>query len=407
MNAHNWLVATLLLLLFPALAFAQNPKEIRKELQTQFIMAEEGDTIHIPAGTYHSDGSISLDEKKNVVIMGAGMEATTISFDKQIEGAEGFRIANCENIEVRGLTLQDARGDLIKAMDTKGIAFYDVRVEWTGKPKTSNGAYGFYPVQCSTVLIDKCEAIGASDAGIYVGQSHNIIVRNSLAYHNVAGIEIENSTMADVYNCDAHDNTGGILVFDLPDLPKKAGGNVRVYNNRVRENNYKNFAPKGNSVAFVPPGSGIVILATNNVEVYGNEVVNNRTAGLSIVSYYFTERPIKDQEYYPYPSSINVHNNQFQRERKRPTFKNKVGLLLWSKFKKDVPDIMYDGIIDPDRKGANGLLTDEYAICIRNNGDAKFAFLDAENNFDEISFDLTPYDCERQPLDAPGLSKAK
>ena len=40
-------------------------------------------------------------------------------------------------------------------------------------------------------------AIGASDAGIY-GQSKNIIVRNSVAQYNVAGIEIENSYYADV-----------------------------------------------------------------------------------------------------------------------------------------------------------------------------------------------------------------
>ena len=39
-----------------------------------------------------------------------------------------------------------------------------------------------YPVQCKNVLIDGCVAIGASDAGIYVGQSQYVIVRNSKAY---------------------------------------------------------------------------------------------------------------------------------------------------------------------------------------------------------------------------------
>lgn len=71
---------------------------------------------------------------------------------------------------------------------------------------------------CTNVLIEGCTAIGASDAGIYVGQSKNIIVRNSRAYHNVAGIEIENSLMADVYDNESTENTGGVLVFDLPDL---------------------------------------------------------------------------------------------------------------------------------------------------------------------------------------------
>ena len=64
------------------------------------------------------------------------------------------------------------------------------------------------------MLIDSCVAIGASDAGIYVGQSENIIVKNSIAEFNVAGIEIENSYYADVFNNYASNNTGGILVFD-------------------------------------------------------------------------------------------------------------------------------------------------------------------------------------------------
>ena len=34
-----------------------------------------------------------------------------------------------------------------------------------------------YPVESTNVLIDGCVAIGASDAGIYVGQSQNIIVQ--------------------------------------------------------------------------------------------------------------------------------------------------------------------------------------------------------------------------------------
>ncbi|MEM9635900.1 MAG: parallel beta-helix domain-containing protein, partial [Pseudomonadota bacterium] len=163
-----------------------------------------------------------------------------------------------------------------------------VKTEWTGKPKKTNGAYGLYPVMCQNVLIDSCVSVGASDAGIYVGQSEQIIVRNSLAHHNVTGIEIENSRMADVYDNATHNNTGGILVFDLPNLVKKNGGHVRVFNNEVRENNLKNFAPKGNIVAGVPPGTGILILATSDVEVFNNQIINNRTASTSIISYYMT-----------------------------------------------------------------------------------------------------------------------
>jgi parallel beta-helix repeat protein len=131
-------------------------------------------------------------------------------------------------------------------------------------------------------LIDSCIAIGASDAGIYVGQSQYVIVRNSKAINNVAGIEIENTLNADVYNNEATMNTGGILVFDLPNLVQKKGGYVRIFNNNIHHNNYSNFAPKGNIVGKVPLGTGVMVLATNNVEIFGNKIVNNKTAGTAI-----------------------------------------------------------------------------------------------------------------------------
>lgn len=394
----------LLIFTIPAFLQAQNEGDIRKKLQTQFIMAEAGDTIQIPAGNYTSKGTISMDGKKNLVIRGAGMDKTVISFKGQDEGAEGINITHSENITIAGLTIQDAKGDGLKIKDTDGIFIEDVKVEWTGKPSPKNGAYGLYPVSCSRVLIDKCEAKGASDAGIYVGQSHNIIVRNSKAEYNVAGIEIENSTQADVYNCEAFMNTGGILVFDLPDLPKAKGGQVRVYDNVIKENNYKNFAPKGNIVASVPPGTGLMILATSNVEAFDNQIINNKTTGASIISYYMTQIPIKDEDYYPYPTGIYLHNNSFSRKKQAPTLKSPIGRLLYLKFKKNVPDILYDGIVDPETLDSNGDFTLENQICIRNNGEATFANLDAANNFENISRDIGEFDCERSAMPGPAIT---
>lgn len=378
--------------------------DIRKQLQTQFIMAEDGDTVHIDAGNFKSSGTISMDGKKRIVIMGKGMDKTNLSFKGQTEGAEGFLITHSSDITFIGLTVEDAKGDGIKVKDTDGIAFRDVRVSWTGKPSKKSGAYGFYSVSCTNVLIEKCEAIGASDAGIYVGQSHNIIVRNSIAYHNVAGIEIENSTVADVYQCEAYENTAGVLVFDLPDLPKKKGGNVRVYENYIHDNNYKNFAPKGNIVGFVPSGTGVLVLATNDVEIFDNRIEDNRTSPTSVVSYYMTERPINDKDYYPYPTGIYIHDNTYKKERRAPTHKHKLGWLLTMKFKKDIPDIVYDGIIDPKTLDSDGNVLPEYQICIRNNGDATFANLDAENKFKNINQDISVHDCEREGLKVPKLT---
>ncbi|MBK6512223.1 MAG: right-handed parallel beta-helix repeat-containing protein [Haliea sp.] len=123
--------------------------------------------------------------------------------------------------------MENTSGDAIKVKDANGVTFRRVRVEWTNGPDENNGAYGLYPVGCRNVLIEDSEVRGASDAGVYVGQSENIIVRRNYVYENVAGIEIENSKFADVYENNTTGNTGGILVFDLPGPPVQGGEAVR------------------------------------------------------------------------------------------------------------------------------------------------------------------------------------
>ena len=234
-------------------AFGQ--KDVQKKIQTSFIEAADGSVIELPEGRFTFDASLSLDGKKNVTIKGAGMDKTILNFKDQISGAEGIKITNAGNITILDLTVQDTKGDGIKTQQVEGITFRNVKAEWTNGGDKNNGGYGLYPVQCTNVLIDNCAAVGASDAGIYVGQSRYIIVKNSKAYNNVAGIEIENSWYADVFENEAYNNTGGILVFDLPDLIQKEGGFVRVFKNNIHDNNHINFAPKGNTVGKVPHGS--------------------------------------------------------------------------------------------------------------------------------------------------------
>jgi parallel beta-helix repeat protein len=394
----------LFLLAIPSF-FAFSQADVQKKLQRQLIMAEDGAVITIDAGTFSILGSLSLEGKKNITIRGAGMDKTILSFKGQTEGAEGLRVSNAENVILENLTVQDAKGDAIKTMNVNGITFRNMKAEWTGEPKATNGAYGLYPVMCTNVLIDGCVAIGASDAGIYVGQSKNIIVKNSRAYHNVAGIEIENSLMADVYDNESTENTGGVLVFDLPDLVQKKGGNVRVYNNNIHHNNFPNFAPKGNIVANVPQGTGVMILATNNVEIFNNKIVGNNSLGTGIISYFMTENPIKDKDYYPYPTGIYIHDNLYERDRVKYQGKGRMGQLFRYKlrFGKKVPHIVYDGIVD-DKTLENGQVKAESRICVRNNQGGSFVNIDAANNFKKVSRDATGYDCTRAALKQTVLS---
>jgi parallel beta-helix repeat protein len=367
-------------------------KDFQKKIQTEFIDVQNGGIVRLPAGTYHLDASLWMDDKKNVTIQGEGEDKTILNFSGQISGAEGIKITNSSFITVKDLTVQNTKGDGVKTQLVDNISFVNVKAEWTNGGDKDNGGYGLYPVQCTNVLIDKCTAVGASDAGIYVGQSKNIIVRNSKAYKNVAGIEIENSWYADVYDNEAYDNTGGILVFDLPDLIQKEGGYVRVFRNNIHDNNHINFAPKGNTVGKVPQGTGLMILATRHVEAFENKIVNNISAGTAIVSYYMTENPINDKTYKPFPDHIYIHDNYYERPNVKATGKGRMGKMYRFKlrFGKKVPHILYDGIVDETNKNRR--------ICIRNNKNETFVNIDAGNGFKNKSFDLTGFNCEQPPI---------
>ena len=180
-----------------------------ESFQLQLIEAEPGTIIDVPAGTHSFTRSLSLNVP-GVTIRGAGMNQSVLSFANQVQGAEGL-LVTANDFVIEDLAIEDTIGDALKINESTNVTIRRVRTEWTNGPDPENGAYGIYPVQSRNILIDGSVAIGAADAGIYVGQSSQIIVRNSRAEYNVAGIEIENSTYADVYENVATNNTGGFL----------------------------------------------------------------------------------------------------------------------------------------------------------------------------------------------------
>ena len=171
--------------------------EFEKQLQTQLITAQPGDVITIPAGRHSISRGLSLNVS-GVTIRGEGMDKSILSFAGQLQGAEGL-LVNASDFTIEDLAIEDTAGDGLKVNEGRNIIIRRVRTEWTNGPDEKNGAYGIYPVQTENVLLEDCVAIGASDAGIYVGQSRNVVVRNNRAERNVAGIEIENTFYADVY----------------------------------------------------------------------------------------------------------------------------------------------------------------------------------------------------------------
>ena len=364
-----------------------------ESLQQQLIQAQPGDVIEIPVGVHNITRGLSLNVD-GVTIRGEGMDRSVLSFANQAQGAEGL-LVSANDFVIEDVAIEDTVGDALKINESNNVVIRNVRTEWTGGPLTTNGAYGIYPVQSSNILIDGAVAIGASDAGIYVGQSTQIIVRNSRAEYNVAGIEIENSTFADVYDNVATNNTGGILVFDLPNLPVQGGRNTRVFDNLIANNNTGNFAPEGNIVGEVPAGTGLMVLANDSIEVFGNGFTDNNTANVMIVSYYITERPFDDPDYDPFPETIYIHDNSFSGGGNAPD--SEPLQALQAATGQSIPDVVWDGTLIPG-KNANEVL------CLANNGDISFVNLDAPNGFAAPSFDSAAHACTLPALSVISLS---
>jgi parallel beta-helix repeat protein len=283
------------------------------------INAQPGTVIELPAGVFNFVGELS-SSVDNIVLRGQGMTAdggTVLNFANQTQGAQGLRVTG-NNFVIEDIAIEDTAGDALKIVGTDGVTIRRVRVEWTNGPDENNGPYGLYPVQTRNVLIEDSEVRGASDAGVYVGQSENIIVRRNYVYENVAGIEIENSKFADVYDNLTTGNTGGILVFDLPGPSVQGGEATRVFDNMIINNNEPNFAPAGNIVGTVPAGTGLMIMANDDIEVFGNTITGNISFATLIVSYYFVDINVSKPTYDPVPEKIYIHDNNISNNATNP-----------------------------------------------------------------------------------------
>ena len=361
--------------------------------------AQPGALIEVPEGSFHFKRGLTL-KTDGVTIRGNGADKSILTFKGQIAGAEGLHVT-ANDFTIENLAIEDTAGDALKISGGRNIIVRGVRTEWTGGPSADNGAYGIYPVQTENALVEASAAIGASDAGIYVGQSRNVIIKDNRAEFNVAGIEIENTVGADVFNNIAANNTGGILVFNMPDLPAP-GHSTRVFNNQVLNNNTANFGAPGTAVAGVPAGSGILINANDRVEVFDNEISNNQTANVLISSYFSASYSPEGEvweNFDPYPETILIQGNSFNGGGDAPDHEAlaAVQAVLYGPEGR-LPDIVWDGVVHPERSGP------EQAICV-DNAPAELLNIDGANEYANPEVDMGQHACTHPRLNPVVLAE--
>lgn len=305
--------------------------------------AESDSTVCLCPGEYPLDRELSLN-KLNVSIKGLGASRSDVllNFAPQTSGDDGLYVTS-DGFTIENLAVRNSPGNGIVVDGAEDVVFRNLEVSWDAGSVTENGAYAVYPVSSTRVTVEDSLVVGAADAGIYVGQCNDVIVRRNEVHGNVAGIEIENSTNAEVYENEAYDNTSGILVFVLPNLEKKDGLKTLVRDNHVHDNNRANFAEPGTIVANVPPGTGMLLLAADETEVRNNTIENNDSTGVLVLSMNTVELlvgPSDDPNTDPYPEQNFIHDNTFSNNGTSP----QSVLGEWGVV--PLEDVVWDGTID-------------------------------------------------------------
>lgn len=367
----------------------------------------DGDTVILGRGTFMFDNAVTIRSANGVTLAGQGKDVTVLDFGMQTTQSNGVDVVG-DDFTIHDLTILDAKKDGLRVEDSSNLVIRRVKATWSGGAMTTNGAYGLYPVKCTGVLMEESEAYFSSDAGLYVGQSINVVVRHNVVAGNVAGLEIENTQFAEVYGNDVQDNSGGLLVFDLPGNPV-VGRDVNAYLNYVGENNRENFAQSMTTVSQIPAGTGTFALASRRISFTRNLYYRNDTSDMAFLSGLVFESSTTawavsrtelvgditgvnvpqdmDNVYNFSTNDVYVADNYQVGSGTAPDGADPVGreigaLLSVTYFalgNGPVDSILYDGIgevVDPMVPGNN---TNNNNICIGDNGEATFGVLGIEN----------------------------
>jgi parallel beta-helix repeat protein len=242
--------------------------------------------------------------------------------------------------------------------------------------------------------VEDCEVHGASDAAVYVGQGTGALVRNNKAYDSVLGIEFENTTDGEAYGNEAYNNSGGMAIFLLANLNKKDSNRVLFHDNNIHDNNHENFGDPKTVVSAVPPGTGLIVVGADDVEIRGNTITGNDSAGVLVVSYQLMQQLVMgakaDPNTDPDPERVNIHSNTFDKNGAVPASALElIGI-------KPLENVLWDGIAKSGMPETN-----DAKFCLGAMGPyptfRMFAGY-AIGNKTKQSTDTTPYQCDLPAL---------
>jgi parallel beta-helix repeat protein len=269
-----------------------------QSIQAAVDRARPGDRIQVLPGTYSETVTIDFDD---IELVGTVQSGERPVFDGKNTMNDAV-LASGNNFLISGFEIRNYKGNGVVVNKAKNATFKNLVCHNTGK-------YGVYPVLCQGVLVDGCVVSDVWDAGVYAGQCQDVVIQNCESYRNTIGMETENCINVLMANNSAHQNSLGLLVVLLPDLPTTVASNARVINNRVLDNNYQNLSPPGNTVNLVEPGIGIAVNAADNTDVTKNEVRGHGSYGIALYALTDVFPPEHKLNVEPNPDNNFIHDN--------------------------------------------------------------------------------------------------
>ena len=249
---------------------------VSTSIQAAVDASNPGDTVRVPPGVYHENvlvtkDNITIEGSAGAILDGTGLTGSGITVRSSLPSAiiNGFRLS--------GLRIQNyiRNGVILNRVNNYQVDHGEY---------IDNQAYGIFPIRSTHGVIEFNRVSGSDDTGIYIGQSNDAVIRNNHVTDCTVAISAEVSTHIIVQDNKVVDNSVGMLAAVLPGLSVTETRNIQITRNLFIRNNRPNpVSDPGDILSQLPTGVGILIFGADQVTVTENKVLENNSAGITVV----------------------------------------------------------------------------------------------------------------------------
>ena len=337
-------------------------------IQGMFDVAAAGDTLCFAPGIYQLDAGLEVRRRAGLTIRGLGALPEDVVLDfVGMSSASRAIDASADRLVMESFEVRSPLSTGIFVGEANDVTLRDLRVIARADPMDGSG---IEVVQATRIVIESSEIRGAN-LGIRFEAVERCVISDTVVTQASIGITLDGS--ADcllIGNTVTHTTTGIWALHQVGRTP--LGARLLIRSNTIAESD-------GVDSAYFP-GVGLALLATDDVEVWDNDVHDNPTAGILVGSYelILPSSGAADETFYP--DRVWIHDNTWSANggAPRPSFEM-VGPTL--------EDVLWDGALAVSHTDASDVL------CL-DDDEGSYRMMSVRDRFVSQSTDRTPVDCQ-------------